>query len=44
MISSKKHYGPRWGQTDKWGKPKCTIRTYQNGGLKYNKKSKKSDS
>ncbi len=44
MISSKKHYGPRWGQTDKWGKPKCTTRTYQNGGLKYNKKSKKSDS
>ena len=22
---SKAFYGPRWGQTDKWGKPKCTI-------------------
>lgn len=34
------HYGPKWGQTDKWGKPKCTTRTFENGGLKKSKKSK----
>jgi hypothetical protein len=36
---SKPHYGPTWGQSDKWGKPKCKTRTYQNGGFKHKKKS-----
>jgi hypothetical protein len=36
---SKPYYGPRWGQTNKWGKPKCKTRTYQNGGLKHKNKS-----
>ena len=33
-----RYYGPRYGQTDKWGKPKCKQRTYSNGGLKRTKK------
>ena len=32
-----RYYGPRYGQTDKWGKPKCTTRTYANGGVKRTK-------
>lgn len=31
-------YGPRWGQTDKWGKPKCNTRTLANGGFKKRRK------
>lgn len=31
-------YGPRWGQTDKWGKPKCKFRSVANGGIKPTKK------
>jgi len=32
-------YGPRYGQTDKYGKPKCNTRTYANGGLTRKRKS-----
>lgn len=37
---TKRHYGPRWGQTDKWGKYKCTTPTVANGGVKITKKKK----
>ena len=38
--NSKRQYGPRWGQTNKWGKYKCTTPTVANGGIKNTKKNK----
>ena len=35
-------YGPRWGQTDKWGRYKCKERSVANGGFKQTKSKSKS--
>lgn len=32
-------YGPQWGQTDKYGKAKCSYPTRSNGGIKRTKKA-----
>lgn len=37
-----RRFGPRWGQTDKWGRPKCKFRSVANGGIKPKKRDKKS--
>lgn len=38
MKGSKKAYGPKWGQTDKYGKFKCKTPSIANGGIKRGKK------
>ena len=37
------HYGPKWGQTDKYGRYKCKTPTRANGGIKNTKCKKKSN-
>ena len=36
-------YGPRWGQTDKWGRYKCKERSVANGGIKRTKSKSKTN-
>ena len=36
-------FGPRWGQRDKWGKPKCAKPNRANGGIKPGPRPKAKD-